>query len=39
VLEALIALTGVNFQWDQAAWRAWRANERSLPADYDLRRG
>jgi HEAT repeat protein len=39
VLEALIALTGVNFQWDQAAWRAWLANERSLPVDYDLRRG
>lgn len=39
VLEALIALTGVNFQWDQAAWRAWLATERSLPADYDLRRG
>jgi len=39
VLEALIALTGVNFQWDQAAWRAWLSNERSLPADFDLRRG
>lgn len=39
VLEALIALTGVNFQWDQAAWRAWLANERSLPPEYDLRRG
>jgi beta-glucosidase-like glycosyl hydrolase len=39
VLEALIALTGMNFQWDQAAWRAWLANERSLPPDFDLRRG
>ncbi len=39
VLEALIALTGVNFQWDEAAWRAWLANERMLPPGYDPRRG
>jgi hypothetical protein len=39
VLEALVILTGVNFEWDAAAWRAWLANERSLPADFDPRRG
>jgi len=39
VLEALVSLTGVNFEWDAAAWRAWLANERSLPADFDPRRG
>ncbi len=38
VLEALVALTGVNFEWDQAAWRAWLINERALPADFDPRR-
>jgi len=39
VLEALVTLTGVNFEWDAAAWRAWLVNERSLPADFDPRRG
>jgi len=39
VLEALVALTGVNFEWDADAWRAWLVNERSLPADFDPRRG
>ncbi len=37
-LEALVALTGQNFEWDAAAWRAWLINERSLPADFDPRR-
>jgi hypothetical protein len=38
VLEALVALTGQNFEWDAVAWRAWLINERSLPADFDPRR-
>ena len=38
VLEALVAITGVNFEWDSAAWRTWLAS-REAPADYDLRRG
>jgi hypothetical protein len=39
VLEALIALTGRNFEWDATAWRAWLANRQSPPPDYDPRRG
>ena len=35
VLEALVALTGQNFEWEAAAWRAWLANERALPAGFD----
>lgn len=38
VLEALVTLTGQNFEWDAAAWRAWLANERALPAGFDPRR-
>jgi hypothetical protein len=38
VLEALVALTGVNFEWDSTAWRTWLAS-REAPAEYDLRRG
>jgi len=38
VLEALTALTGQNFEWNAAAWRAWLINERALP-DFDPRRG
>ena len=39
VLEALVTLTGVNFEWDGAAWRAWLANRQAPPADFDPRRG
>jgi hypothetical protein len=39
VLEALVALTGVDFGWDAAAWRHWFASERQPPADFDPRRG
>jgi hypothetical protein len=39
VLEALVILTGANFSWDTAAWRAWLANRRAPPPDYDPRRG
>lgn len=39
VLEALVTLTGVDFGWDAAAWRAWFASERQPPADFDPRRG
>ncbi len=38
VLEALVALTGANFEWNAAAWQAWLINERALPADFDPRR-
>lgn len=38
VLEALVSITGVNFEWDSAAWRTWLAS-REAPAEYDLRRG
>jgi len=39
VLEALAILTGQNFEWNADAWRAWLINERSLPSDFDPRRG
>ena len=39
VLEALIALTGANFEWDARAWRAWLANRHAPPAGFDPRRG
>lgn len=38
VLEALVKLTGANFEWNTAAWRAWQANRQS-PPDFDPRRG
>jgi HEAT repeat protein len=38
VLEALVKITGENFDWNTAAWRAWQAN-RQLPTDFDPRRG
>ncbi|MFM9194357.1 MAG: HEAT repeat domain-containing protein [Planctomycetia bacterium] len=38
VLEALVRLTSVNFEWNTAAWRAWLANRES-PPDFDPRRG
>lgn len=37
VLQALVTLTGQNFGWDLAAWRAWLARQRA-PASIDLRR-
>lgn len=39
VLEALVALTGTNFEWDTRAWRSWLASRRAPPVDYDPRRG
>jgi hypothetical protein len=39
VLAALVQLTGVNFQWDIAAWRDWLAAQARPAADTDLRRG
>ncbi len=39
VLEALISLTGANFEWNAAAWKAWLANRQSPPPGYDPRRG
>ncbi len=38
VLEALVAITGVNFEWDSVGWRTWLAS-REAPVEYDLRRG
>jgi len=38
VLEALVRITGENFDWNTAAWRAWLAN-RQMPPDFDPRRG
>jgi hypothetical protein len=38
VLEALVKITGENFDWNTAAWRAWQAT-RQLPPDFDPRRG
>jgi hypothetical protein len=38
VLAALVTLTGVNFEWDAPAWRAWLANQK-VPPDFDPRRG
>jgi HEAT repeat protein len=39
VLEALVALTGANFEWDSNAWRAWFANRQAPPPGFDPRRG
>jgi hypothetical protein len=39
VLEALVALTGTNFEWDARGWRVWLATRHAPPADYDPRRG
>lgn len=39
VLEALVAITGANFAWDAAAWRAWLAARRAPAEAFDLRRG
>ena len=37
VLNALVELTGVNFAYDQQAWRAWLASRQTEVA-FDLRR-
>lgn len=37
VLEALLALTNVNFEFDQTQWRQWYEN-RNLPERINLRR-
>jgi hypothetical protein len=39
VLEALVALTGENFQWNVAAWREWLTGRESAATTLDLRRG
>jgi hypothetical protein len=39
VLEALVAVTGTNFEWDARGWRTWLASRRAPPAGYDPRRG
>jgi HEAT repeat protein len=37
VLEALVSLTGANFQFDEAKWKAWYAAQRRQPG-MDARR-
>lgn len=39
VLEALVTITGQNFEWDADAWRRWLAARNAPPADFDPRRG
>ena len=38
VLEALVALTGTNLEWDSRAWRAWLAMRQAAPPGFDPRR-
>jgi hypothetical protein len=38
VLDALVALTGRNFNFDKAAWKAWYASQRKAPDKLDARR-
>jgi HEAT repeat protein len=38
VLEALVRLTGQNFEWHAGAWRSWVASQQT-PPDFDPRRG
>ncbi len=38
VHAALVALAGVDFQWDTIAWRSWLAS-RDTPPNFDPRRG
>ncbi len=38
VLDALIVITGQNFNFDKQAWRAWASSQRKRP-DLDARRG
>ncbi|MCC6127161.1 MAG: hypothetical protein IT426_19540 [Pirellulales bacterium] len=37
VLDALVAITGQNFAWDQAAWKGWAAAQKK-PETLDARR-
>jgi HEAT repeat protein len=39
VLEALVAITGTNHDWDADAWRRWHAARNAPPPDFDPRRG
>ena len=38
VLDALVALTGQNFNFDQQAWRYWYAAQKKPPEAFDPRR-
>jgi len=38
VLDALVALTGHNFNFDQRAWRQWYAAQKKPAASLDARR-
>ena len=39
VLEALVAITGTNHDWDADAWRRWHAARNAPPPGFDPRRG
>ena len=38
VLDALVALTGQNFNFDKQAWKYWYAAQKKLPGSLDVRR-
>jgi hypothetical protein len=38
VLDALLALTGQNFNFDKQAWKYWYAAQKKAPASLDARR-
>jgi hypothetical protein len=38
VLDALVALTGKNFNFDQQAWKYWHAGQKKSPDKLDARR-
>ena len=37
VLDALVALTGQNFNFDKQAWKNWHAAQRKAPEAFDGR--
>ncbi len=39
VLDALVAMTGQNFNFDKQAWRYWYAAQKKPPPKLDARRG
>lgn len=38
VLDALVAITGRNFNFDQQAWKYWYSSQKKAPATIDARR-
>jgi hypothetical protein len=39
VLEALVVITGKNFNFDKQAWKRWYADQQKAPDGIDARRG